>query len=174
MSIKHSVEIWLVVKHSVKSTASWFVDIGKIMRRQLWKLTCSTESLLMPTVYHVHTMWYRLTSLRDDWHKHNFLQLCLVINFQKFIQMFTSTKGIKPFVFEFSQYYCRRRQNQWRMDNSRSTSSKPLIIVCSRWRLSFFLCLMYNSKPITTRATANTTAKTMTMIAQVARAIFLS
>ena len=30
MHIQHSVEIWLVVQHSVKSTASWLVDIGGI------------------------------------------------------------------------------------------------------------------------------------------------
>ena len=29
MHIQHSVEIWLAVQHSVKSTASWLVDIGK-------------------------------------------------------------------------------------------------------------------------------------------------
>ena len=28
-NIQHSVEIWLVFQHSVKSTASWLVDIGK-------------------------------------------------------------------------------------------------------------------------------------------------
>ena len=66
MHIQHSVEIWLVVQHSDKSICKLIGWYCKIMRRQLWTLTCPICLLIIPMVlcrsysYHVYIWVYAI------------------------------------------------------------------------------------------------------------------
>ena len=67
--IQHSVEIWLVVQHSVQSTASWLVYILDINEKANWKLSCPIIFLQLPGFSLLIKDWKKMVSFyfSDNW-----------------------------------------------------------------------------------------------------------